>query len=162
MRRMLITGMSATGKSTVISDLAAMGHKAVDTDVDGWCGPADGSVPRGRVRQPDWVWREDRMTQLLSTLDADLLFVSGCVENQAQFYPWFDHVVLLSAPEDLIRRRLATRSTNSYGKHPQELAREMRLRRTVEPLPRAGATAEIDTTVPPDDVTAVILRLAGG
>ena len=33
-----------------------------------------------------------------------------------KFYPRFDAVVLLSAPADVILRRVATRLTNDYGK----------------------------------------------
>ena len=36
MKRVLLTGMSGTGKSSVIRELAALGYKAIDTD-DGWC-----------------------------------------------------------------------------------------------------------------------------
>ena len=32
MKRVLLTGMSGTGKSTVINELAARGYKAVDID----------------------------------------------------------------------------------------------------------------------------------
>src|ERR687897_3236226 len=35
-RRILITGMSGTGKSTVVSELAARGHRAIDLDSDTW------------------------------------------------------------------------------------------------------------------------------
>src|SRR5438309_1860835 len=35
-KRVLLTGMSGTGKSAVISRLAARGYKAVDMDYDGW------------------------------------------------------------------------------------------------------------------------------
>jgi len=34
MKRILITGMSGTGKSTVIEQLATLGYKAVDLDND--------------------------------------------------------------------------------------------------------------------------------
>lgn len=36
MKRVLLTGMSGTGKSTVIRELAARGYKAIDADDDGW------------------------------------------------------------------------------------------------------------------------------
>ncbi len=36
MKCVLLTGMSGTGKSTVIEELAARGYKAVDADADGW------------------------------------------------------------------------------------------------------------------------------
>ena len=66
----------------------------------------------------DWVWREDRIPTLLATEDAGVLFVSGCAANMGQFLPQFDHIILLSAPAGVIVERLATRTTNDYGKHP--------------------------------------------
>src|SRR5579862_3591619 len=111
MKRVLITGMSGTGKSSVIQALAAHGYKAVDTDY-GWSerGP-DG----------DWVWREDRIERLLSTEDSDILFLSGCATNQGKFYPQFNHIILLSAPAAVLLERLDNRTTNTYGKTPEEL-----------------------------------------
>jgi hypothetical protein len=66
----------------------------------------------------DWVWREDRIQELLSSDDADVLFLSGCSPNQGKFYPQFDHIVLLTAPPAVLVERLASRTTNLYGKHP--------------------------------------------
>jgi predicted ATPase len=36
MTRVLITGMSGTGESTALAELARRGHRVVDTDVSGW------------------------------------------------------------------------------------------------------------------------------
>jgi energy-coupling factor transporter ATP-binding protein EcfA2 len=93
--RVLLTGMSGTGKSTLISALAALGYKAIDADADEWSewvrvdGEADpfGSTanPDSIWRNQDWVWREDRIQRLLSTEDADVLFVSGTAPNQGMF-----------------------------------------------------------------------------
>ena len=75
MKRILLTGMSGTGKSSVIRALADLGYKAIDTD-DGWCQQR----PDGRQR-----WREDAIAVLLATQDADVLFAAGCRENQVRF-----------------------------------------------------------------------------
>ena len=105
MTRVLITGMSGTGKSTVILELAARGYPAIDTDDDGWhewVTVAAKDLPPGLPPGPDWVWREDRMRALLAREDGELLFVSGTASNQTRFYDRFDHIILLSAPAAVI------------------------------------------------------------
>ena len=97
------------------------------------------------------------MQDLLSTEDADILFVSGCRSNQGKFYAQFDHIVLLSAPLELMVKRLAARTNNPYGKHPDELALILQQVQTVEPRLRATASLEIDTSVPVDQVVESIL-----
>jgi shikimate kinase len=148
-KRVLLTGMSGTGKSSVVRELTAHGYKAVDTD-DGWCEP----LPDGRQQ-----WREDAVERLLDTEDADILFVAGCEENQVRFHPRFDHIVLLSAPLETLLERLGTRTDNPYGKAPEERRRFLEDVETVEPLLRQVATAEIRTTAPLDEVVATILEI---
>ncbi len=150
-KRVLLTGMSGTGKSSVIQALSARGFKAVDTD-DGWCEP----WPDGRQR-----WREDAIGQLLDAEDADVLFVAGCEQNQVRFHPRFDLIILLSAPAEVLAERLASRTTNSFGRAPGELALVLDDLQAVEPLLRKAATHEIRTTVPLGEVVAEVLQLAG-
>jgi len=143
--------MSGTGKSSVIGALAARGYKAVDTD-DGWCE----TLPDGRQR-----WREEAIEQLLAIEDADVLFVAGCEENQVRFHPRFDVIILLSAPAEILAERLASRTSNSYGKTPGELRRVFDDLQVVEPLLRNAADYEISTTMPLNDVVTAVLRLTG-
>lgn len=164
MKRILLTGMSGTGKSTVTQELMERGYKAVDADTNefsAWMeisGPDEygSSVEPGR----DWVWQEDRIQERLSTEDADVLFLSGCAANMGRFLPQFDHVILLSAPIDVIVNRLATRTNNQYGKRTDEVERVRGLVETVEPLLRRAADHEIDTNADLDDILAEILRIA--
>ncbi len=162
MRRVLLTGMSGTGKSAVIVALAALGYPAVDLDEDGFSELVE--VDRDEMTGPgggqDWVWREDRVGDLLATDYGAVLFVSGCSPNQGMFYPRFDHVILLSAPADVIVERLVIRTTNPFGKRPGEIERVLELRQTIEPLLRRGADHEIDTSQPLGHVVAEVLRLA--
>jgi broad-specificity NMP kinase len=161
MLRVLLTGVSGVGKSTIITRLAARGYQSVDTDYDGWCAPGPDTEPPKLTAEPGWVWREDRMRRLLETTDAEALFVSGCVPNQAKFYHRFDHIVLLSAPAEVIRQRLRTRVGNAYGKTPNELANVLRDQQEIEPLLRSGATFEIDTTPPIEEVMRRLLAHSG-
>jgi dephospho-CoA kinase len=151
MKRVLLTGMSGTGKTSVVRELGNRGYKAIDTD-DGWVEP----LADGRQR-----WRADAIQRLLDTEDADVLFIAGCEENQAQFHSRFDHIVLLSAPLDTLVERLATRTDNPYGKAPEERARFLDDVQSVEPLLRTVATLEIRTTAPLGDAVTQILRSVG-
>src|SRR6266850_1431084 len=149
MKRVLLTGMSGTGKSTLIRELSARGYKAVDADSDEWSEWVDYIATPGEPGSPvepdrDWMWREDRIQGLLSVEDANTLFVSGCAKNMVKFYPQFDRIVLLSAPAAVIVERLATRTNNSYGKRPDEVARVLSLLQTIEPLLRKDAGYEVD------------------
>lgn len=105
----------------------------------------------------DWVWRDDRVSELLSIEDDGILVISGCSPNQGQFYTLLDAVVLLSAPEDVVLSRLASRTGNDYGKEPGEAERVLELIREVEPILRRGATHEIDTSGTLSDVLAAVL-----
>jgi uridine kinase len=150
-KRVLLTGMSGTGKTSVIRALGARGFKAVDTD-DGWCEP----LPDGRQH-----WREDAIGHLLDAEDAEVLFVAGCEENQARFHSRFDLIILLSTPAGVLAERLASRTTNSFGRAPGELERVLDDLQAVEPLLRMVATHEIRTTRPLADVVAEILHMVG-
>jgi dephospho-CoA kinase len=165
MKRILITGMSGTGKSSAIADLAARGYRAVDADSPEYSEWVEVTGDTSALGSPewgakDWVWREDRVRELLSTEDSDLLFVSGCAANMGKFLSQFDHVVLLSAPAEVIVERLTTRTTNTYGKRPEEVARTLELIETVEPRLRRVAGHEIDASAPLDEVVATLLRIA--
>jgi shikimate kinase len=143
MPKVLVTGMSGTGKSAALQALGERGHRVVDTDTDQWSCWV--TLPDG---SPDWIWREDAIKALLASHRHGHLFVAGCKTNQGKFYPQFDHIALLSAPADVLLARIAERAGNPYGKHHAERAQILRDLAEVEPLLRATATTEIDATAP--------------
>jgi dephospho-CoA kinase len=154
MTKVLITGMSGTGKSTVLEILGARGHRTVDTDTDRWSHWV--TLPDG---SPDWIWREQAIADLLAGHHTGNLFVAGCKSNQGKFYPQFDHIVLLSAPADVLLARIAARTNNPYGKRPEERAAILEYLAIVEPQLRATATIEIDTSAPTDKVVEQVESL---
>jgi shikimate kinase len=159
-KRILITGMSGTGKSTVIADLAARGQKAVDLDYGDYSLETTAADAATGRPGSDWRWDERRVTELLDTEDADVLFVGGTASNQSKFYARFDHIVLLTASDEVIASRMVNRTNNPYGKEPADVARQLSLKKVVEPWLRRAADIEIETGAPLDDVVAAILRLA--
>ena len=154
----LLTGMSGTGKSSALAELAQRGHRVVDTDYGGYSEEVASSGPGGFER----LWREDRIEALLDGHNDGVLFVSGCVSNQGKFYPRFDAVVLLSAPAEVILERVAGRGSNAFGKRGVERERILDDLASVEPQLRAGATAEIDTRGALNEVVDALERIADG
>ena len=129
MARILVTGMSGTGKSTLLGELARRGYLTVDTDYDGWV-------------LPDGTWDEHRMKDLLDRHPE--VVVSGTVENQGRFYDQFEHIVLLSAPVEVLIDRVTTRTNNPYGRSADQQAEIRQYVVEVEPLLRRGASVELD------------------
>jgi adenylate kinase family enzyme len=159
MTRVLLTGMSGAGKSTVLAELDRRGYRVVDTDHGGWTVEIPDPEGPGIDRQ----WREEMVDALLAEPVAGALFVSGTVSNQGRFDPRFDAIVLLTAPLKVLLARVAARQTNDYGKADTERAEIIHYVATVEPLLRAGGTAEIDTRAPVSavaDELEMIARLA--
>jgi shikimate kinase len=137
--------MSGAGKSALVRELARRGYRTVDTDYGDYHETVDG----------EQLWLQDRIAALLT--DDGPLFVSGTTRNQVVFYPLFDHIVLLSAPAEVLVERLRTRTTNPYGKDPAEVAETLDYLQTVEPLLREAATLEVVTTVPVAQVADVVV-----
>jgi shikimate kinase len=155
--------MSGTGKSTVIAELATRGYRAVDADADGYSHLVAVPLeePTGLEPGTDWVWNEERMERLLAETGESMLFVGGCAPNQGRFHDRFDHIILLSAPAEVMAERLATRTNNPYGSRPGDIERSLQMKATIEPLLCRAAGVEIDTSLPLDEVVVAVLRHVG-
>ena len=151
MRRVLLTGMSGTGKSTILGALADRGLRTVELDGE-WCVP-----------QPDGtrLWSEPRVSALLDADGDETLVVAGCEANMGAFLARFDRVILLSAPESVIVERLQTRGTNAFGGSADEQARVLLDLEEVEPRLRRVADVEIDTSGPLDATVSRVLTEIG-
>jgi shikimate kinase len=141
MMKVLITGMSGTGKSSVIAELARRGVRAIDTDSDEWSVWTRDPETGGH----DWIWREDRIAELLCETEGESLVLSGCKSNQGRFYPLLDRIVLLTAPLDLLLYRVMHRTTNDYGKTRFDRFMLRKHVASVEPLLRSSADHVFDT-----------------
>ena len=142
--------MSGTGKSTVVNELVARGHRAIDADY-GWCETA----PDG-----EWIWNEQKMQALLADGNAEVLFVAGCASNQRKFYEDFDLILLLSAPSQVMIERVATRQNNPFGRSFDQRKKIVSDLAEVEPLLRSGADVEIRTDRPLDEIVEEVLSLS--
>ena len=142
--------MSGTGKSTALAELGRRGFRVVDTDSPAW----SEWIPASE----EWVWREDRIGELLAAEEGRVLYVSGCLSNQGKFYDRFETIVLRSAPVFVIFYG-SSRTTNDYGKEPTERDLILFHLDSVEPLLRATCTHEIDASRPLDHVVDTLISI---
>jgi len=141
MKRILITGMSGTGKSSVLSELSARGFTTVDTDYDGWSEQVDVDG------EFEWLWREDRIQELLSRPLVAPLAVSGCCANQGKFYDYFDDKILFCAPLETILDRVERRTSNLYGRSESDRLEIAANYAYAQPLLQKSADFELDSSV---------------
>ena len=147
-RKILVTGMSGTGKSAALAALARRGFSVVETDTAPWSVWSE--------QAGGYVWNEELVSRLLDREYETTLYVSGTVSNQGRFYPRFDAIVLLSAPADILLRRIGSRTTNDFGKSDDQRERILSDITAVQPLLRATCTHEIDAT---QSIVAVVAEL---
>ena len=154
MSRVLVTGISGTGKSSALGELGRRGYRVVDTGDPGWREYREYVESSDELHRGEWLWVEEMITGLLDSDDGRSLFVEGCVRNQSKFYDRFNAVVLLSAPAHVILDRVARRTTNDYGKTPLQRAMILDDLARIEPLLRVSCTHELDVSRPLADIVA--------
>ena len=168
-----VTGSAGVGKSTACAQLKARHQLAVDADWEGyshWVDRASGHivadppypVPAGWLARFGWRIDREAVAVLARRARAETAFLFGSAENEADVWDLIDHVVCLVVDNPTLRQRLLTRTTNAFGKHPDELAAALARNDTAEGrYQRLNATI-IDGTLPPSGVVDAVLAAATG
>ena len=172
-----ITGMSGSGKSSVLRDLDALGYETHGVDELGyadWVDRQTGEIipfPEDEqsvsihdwYKKHRWVLSVDRISQLKKQTDTDdkLVFLGGIAEGEETVWQYFDKVFLLSIDELTIRERITNRQGNDFGKAPEEMAEILdTLSRYETKCQRLGAI-QIDATRPLNVVVNEIIEKIG-
>jgi len=134
-----VTGLSGVGTSSALQLLEQEGYTTIDTDY-GYVKVIDNGETLERV------WNEEKISRVLEEHKHSHLFISGCYSNQGKFYQHFDHVVLLKADLNEMLARIEKRTSNNYGKSPQERAEVIESYYEVLPLLEKRSDVIIDTT----------------
>lgn len=163
-----ITGASGAGKSTVCSLLKSKEELAVDADWEGfnqWVDRVSGQVvadppdpvPQGWLDRFGWRISRARVEGLVAEAGERDAFLCGCVENEAEVWDLFDVVVCLVIDDATMRERLRTRTSNSFGKHPEELAAALAHNVHVEARYRGLGAVIVDGTRSLEKVADAVL-----
>ena len=166
-----ISGVSGSGKSTVCGILKGRGHVAVDADWEGYCrwvhrGSAEVLTDPPHVVPPGWLerfgWMIDvgRVQSLAAASAESVAFLGVHAENAADIAPHADRIVCLAIDEGTLRHRLQTRTSNDFGKNPDELAAAVARHHEIEAELDAMGAVTIDSTRPLDEVVRDVLAIA--
>jgi shikimate kinase len=172
MSLILVTGISGTGKSAVCEELQRRGYESHDTDLDGnavWVHRETGEVVasgEGDRRPPGWLdvygWQvvPSRVEAIAPRATGRLAFLCGSIENDKDVWRLFSKVIYLTVDEDTLHHRLETRTSNDFGRYPEELAAILKWHKVGADLYRSLGASIVDTTRPFGDVVDEVINIA--
>jgi dephospho-CoA kinase len=170
----LVTGLPGAGKSAVCDELCRRGYEAHDTDREGnavWVRNETGEIitqADAGDRPVDWSddreWRlvHSKVAALARRGQRRLVFLCGSTANENEVWELFSSVVYLAVDETTLRRRLASRTSNDFGKAPGELAAILEWHRDSERMYREFGVHVIDATLPLDRVVDLVVEASTG
>lgn len=130
MRKVYITGVSGTGKTTIAKELEKRGFYTISIDeVENLCswvhqptgekhGGKDTELTLEFVDEHDWILDTEYLNKLLEKR-VDVAFVLGMAVNQKDFLGMFDKIILLECSPETFTRRIDERTDNDFGKDPE-------------------------------------------
>jgi hypothetical protein len=169
-----VTGVSGSGKSAVCNELNRRGYEAHDTDRDEnavWvnrttgevtavAGAADRSRP-GWLKDQEWRVVPSRVQALAGRAGDRLVFLCGSTANEDDVWHLFSRVIYLAIDGQTVRDRLASRTSNDFGKAPEGLEAILAWDEVGEADYVRWGAAIVDATLPLHDVVDRVLEAAG-
>jgi AAA domain len=164
-----VTGNSGTGKSTVRVELARRGYSSFDTDEDGitaWRDritgkkvedPGDGNHPDDWLARHAWMIDRSRVEELALRARDELVFLCGSVENEDEVWDLFEAVICLVLDEQTLKGRIASRTSNDFGKKAVELEAILSWNPAMATTYRDLGCYVLDADQSLDDVVAAII-----
>jgi hypothetical protein len=167
-----VTGISGSGKSAVCVALQERGFAAHDMDLDGfaaWVHRTTGvPAPLTDVADPsvrsaawfaahDWLVVPARVEELASSAGDQTVFLCGMASNQDDLSHLFTRIICLEVDEATLRERLATRTSNDFGKSEHELVAVLGWRAAVQDNYRRDGAVMTDATLPLADVVDAVV-----
>jgi len=176
MSLILVTGISGSGKSSVMEELRYRGFEAHGTDEHGLGCWED--IETGRiVDMPEdlseaqlhewfannkWVYKEDeikKLSQRASETTNDI-YVCGTTSDEWKVWGYFNKIFALTVDPDTAKDRIVSRTNNSFGKDEKELADILKWHKEAPDSYRRHSAVLIDAARKLDSVVDDIIRFS--
>ncbi len=168
MKKIYVTGISGTGKTTVCEELKKRGYYAISIDeTDGLCSwvnretkekvTVDVELNRAFTSKHKWICDIDYLKDLMS-VDKDLIFVLGVISNQEDLFGLFDKTLLLQCEPEVFLKRLNTRTNNDFGKHKDVQDHMLTWYKDFENKSLKGGAVSIDVNKPINEVVDEVIK----
>lgn len=168
--KVLLTGIAGTGKSTITRALKERGINAIDLhDVPSLCYWEDKitkkRVEYSPVNDREWFNGVNRfcdiemLKEMLNQYD-DVVMAGTAGDNQSEYFPLFDRIILLqSDPETLIHRMKTRVNKSGYGKTASEQEDNIEWQKEFDPEVLSHGAIPVNTSGHIDDVVNKIMDL---
>jgi hypothetical protein len=164
-----ITGNSATGKSAVCTVLSERGYLAVDADMGAaaWVNRTTGEMTNATdtgplnqewFRDHQWLLLRSRVEALIESAEGRPAFLCGMAQNDEELWDLFDVGVCLTLDDATIRKRVALRQGNPFGKASAEIQAIQAINDPLNAKYAALGASLVDATQPLVQVVADVLR----
>jgi hypothetical protein len=118
-------------------------------------------VPAGWLNRYGWIIDRATVEALAAGARGTVAFLYGSAENESDVRDLFDLVVCLVIDDGTCVQRLTTRTTNTFGRNPEELAAALEQNGRTESVYRHSGAVILDGTLPPSEVAdAIVARAA--
>ena len=155
-RNFLVEGVSATGKTSVCTELRRRGYRAVHGDRElAYQGDPGTGAPTETSSHEHHLWDVARVRALAADRDDEVVYVCGGSRNFSAFLDVFHGVFVLQVDRETLEQRVRARPEDEFGAAPEERELVLRLHATGQDVPDGIG---IDATAPLDEVVDEILR----
>lgn len=164
-----ITGISGAGKSAVLDELRARGYTAFGVDEDGFAGwitntamSSESSATTGvepNLAEHAWAFDVSKVRRLAheAAKATGPVFLCGIAANEDEVRAYFSETFALVAEDEIIKHRIQARTSNDFGKSPDQLAQILSWNSSyASEITERGAIL-VDASVPVSDVVDRIL-----
>ncbi|MFG2368954.1 hypothetical protein ACGFY3_46475, partial [Streptomyces mirabilis] len=119
-------------------------------------------VPGGWLDRYGWAIVRERVETLVEESRFRIAFLCGSAENEADVRDLFDLIVCLVVDEATLHHRLATRTTNTFSQHPEELAAALKRNPRMRAIYKSRGATIIDVSKPVIEVVDSVIDAVQG